>query len=81
MQRRAIIFSKSFDLEETWIFPTYFENIGDNSEENARNFVERQFERCMKDKTRFYHFATTATDTKNIEYVRFSDLFGLNLRF
>ncbi|PAV58144.1 hypothetical protein WR25_11774 isoform G [Diploscapter pachys] len=42
---------------------------GDNSEENARKFVERQFERCIKDKTKFYHFATTATDTKNIEYV------------
>ena len=45
---------------------------GDNSEESARDFIKKLFRRCITDRHKFFVFETTATDTGNIDLVKFN---------
>lgn len=42
---------------------------GDNSLEDASEFITQQFQKHMPDKKKFFAFATNATDTRNIDLV------------
>ncbi|CAD6199401.1 unnamed protein product [Caenorhabditis auriculariae] len=43
--------------------------VSDNSPEDAKNYVQKQFKRCIQERHKFFNFVTTATDTKNIDLV------------
>ena len=43
--------------------------LGNNTGEDAGDFVQKQFQKCVRRRQRFYNFKTTATNTNNIELV------------
>uniref|UniRef100_A0A1I7WLE9 G-protein alpha subunit n=1 Tax=Heterorhabditis bacteriophora TaxID=37862 RepID=A0A1I7WLE9_HETBA len=42
---------------------------GDNSVDDATEFMKKQFRRCIHERHKYFNFVTTATDTNNIELV------------
>ncbi|MFH4975361.1 hypothetical protein AB6A40_002070 [Gnathostoma spinigerum] len=69
-----VLFLNKFDIFQEKIKYTSLKKCwpdynGDNSVEDCTKYLQKQFQRCVSQKQKYFAFVTTATDTNNIDLV------------